>query len=225
MKLCQQDIVDSRSLFIFDENKINMLYTIENISKYLNFKIDNIENVKNRNWDYPKLSVKSLKLLFPDYSDFSNFLYCMKRQNDFGTDVKSNSNRIDVNSLHKTIAFDSGFNVISNRHAEEGKSFIKDLDTYHKMNEKCLWGDYIDHETLEIKTSTKKEILEYSLLPTQENTQKVLIKQPEKNHDESIIVYVKTEIKPNKSLVVSYIFEKKKNDLIFTHLNKNDWIF
>lgn len=83
-----------------------MLYTVENISKYLNFKIDNIENVKNRNWDYPKIFVKSLNLLFSDYNDLSLMLYCLKRQNDFGTDVKSNSNIIDVNSLHKTIAFD-----------------------------------------------------------------------------------------------------------------------
>ena len=93
------------------------------------------------------------------------------------------------------------------------------------MQEKTLWGNYIDPKTLEIRTSTRKEILEYSLLPTQDNTQKVLIQPPDKNHDESFHVYVKTDIKPNKSLVVSYIFEKKNNDLIFTHLNKNDWIF
>ena len=84
---------------------------------------------------------------------------------------------------------------------------------------------YIDPKTLEIRTSTKKQILEYSLTPTHDNTQKVLIQPPDKNHDESFHVYVNTNLKPNKSLVVSYIFEKKNNDLIFTHLNKNDWIF
>lgn len=202
-----------------------MLYTIENISKYLNFKIDNIENVKNRNWDYPKILVKSLNFIFDNYSDFSNMLYCLKRQNDFGSDVKSNSNSIDIHSLYKTIAFDSGFNIISNRHAEEGKSFTKDIDTYHKMNEKCLWGDYIDEKRLSVTEFYGiKEILEYSTHFTAVNSKKVLIKQPEKNHDESIIVYVKTDIKPKKSMVVSYVFEKFEDKLIFIRANKNDWI-
>lgn len=202
-----------------------MIYNIENVSEYLTFKIDNFENVKAKNWDYPKISVKSLKLLFPDYSDFSNFLYCMKRQYDFDTRCESKSNMIDISILNKNVAFDSGMNIISNRKSEEGDAFKKDINTYHRLQEKTLWGNYIDYETLEIRTSTRKEILEYSLTPTQDNTQKVLIQPPDKNHDESFHVYVNTNLKPNKSLVVSYIFEKKNNDLIFTHLNKNDWIF
>lgn len=202
-----------------------MIYNIENVSEYLTFKIDTLENIDNETWDYPKLSIKSLDLVFPKYSDLHNFLYCMKRQSDFGTKHESKIDKIDISVLNKNVAFDSGMNIISNRKSEESIAFKRDIDTYHRLQEKGFWGNYIDSNTLEIGNSTKKEILNYSLSPSEKNNKKVLIQEPDKNHDESTVVYVNTELKCNKSLTVSYIFEKNQEQLIFIRVNKNDWIY
>ena len=202
-----------------------MTYITETINECLNFTIDDFKNVKSGNWDYPTLSVKSLNLVFPDYSDLSDFLYCMKKQSEFDTSCEPNSNTIDISGLKKNIAFDSAMNIISNRKSEEASTFKRDIDRYHRLHEKAFYGTYIDYETVEIKASSKKEILKYTITKSDENHKKVIITPPNTDRTESFQAYVNTDLRPNKSLVVSYIFEKKDDDLIFASVHKNDWIF
>lgn len=202
-----------------------MTYITETINECLNFTIDDFKNVKSENWDYPTLSVKSLNLVFPDYSDLSDFLYCLKKQSEFDTLCESNLNTIDISGLKKNVAFDSSMNVISNRKSEETSSFKRDIDKYHSLHEKAFYGKYVDYETVEIKTSSKKEVLKYTTVIPDGNYKKVIVTPPNADRTESFQVYVDTDLRPNKSLVVSYIFEKKDDDLIFASVHKNDWIF
>lgn len=204
-----------------------MEYNVENVKDYLNFKINNIVDVEATPWNYPVITVKSLQLKFPKYYDLSHFLYCLKRESDFGLKkekTQETKNIVKLENLLDTIAFDSNMNIISNRSLSEEKLFKQDILEYHKLIQ-GFWGQYIDSNTLNIHTRKKSEDCIYSLERKSEDDKIVIIQPTDSVYDETYPVYISTDIRPNKSLQVAYVFQKCKDELVYLEANKNDWIF
>ena len=57
------------------------------------------------------------------------------------------------------------------------------------------WGDYIDPKTLEIKVGNEKIQLEYSSEKKSEDNKIAIIQPPDKEYDETQLVYVQTDRK------------------------------
>ena len=202
-----------------------MIYNIENVKKYLNFSIDSIQNIESKPWNYPLVQIKGLEIEFPDYYSFSNFLYCLKRQTDLGIESENVTKVLDIKDIKHNIAFNNSFEIVSNRPAEEGRLFQKDMDAFLRKSPRCFWGNYLDSEKLEITLKGHKEIYEYSLTSQTDQDCRVLIQPPDHAYDESYLVYVKTDHKPNKPLNVAYVFEKISDKLFHLKVLKNNWIY
>lgn len=202
-----------------------MKYTIENVKEYLNFNIDNIQNVQAEPWDYPEIEIKGAVIRFQRYFDFSHFLYCMKRQKDFGLELGTrNENKINLDDIQTNVAFDSYFNVITTRSASEKEEFDKDLIKYHRLN-KAFWGEFIDTESLQINTKTANEICKFYPTIT-DGAEKSVVYLPENaDYDETQLAYVKTDLRVDKSLEVAYVFIKSDDKLVYVEADKNDWIY
>lgn len=207
-----------------------MIYTLENTRNYLKFTVDEVKHIDSEPWGYPMIKVQDLQIKFSDYDKFAHFLYCLKRQSDFDTDDKNNQQQfsnLDKNLLKYNVALDSSMNVISTRSAEDEKQFLKDLEKFHRIGRKCFWGNYIDLETLEVKVGSKKIKLEYSSEKKSEDDKIAIIQPPDKEYDETQLVYVQTDQKPTKSLEISYLFvlEEDGGNLLYKGTRKNDWIY
>lgn len=201
-------------------------FTVENTQDYLNFRIDSVENIESVPWDYPLIRIKSIPVKFSEYYFLSDFLYHLKRQSDFGI-IHSQSNSIlKFEDLKQNIAFDNSFNIISNHNYDDIEIFRNDLKTFHRKAPKCFWGNYLNDETLEIVLSGgRKEILEYSTIKSSDHNQKVLIKRPSKEFDQTEFVHIKTDLKPSRSLDIAYIFEKLDDKILYKNTSKNNWIY
>ena len=205
-----------------------MIYTLENTRNYLKFTVDELKHIDSQPWSYPMIKVQDIQIKFSDYDKFAHFLYCLKRQSDF--DTKDNDNQqvsnLDKNLLKYNVALDSSMNVISTRSADEEKQFIRDLEKFHRVGRKCFWGNYIDPKTLEIKVGNEKIQLEYSSEKKSEDDKIAIIQPPDKEYDETQLVYVQTDRKPTKSLEISYLFVLEDDgDLLYKNARKNDWIY
>ncbi|MBV6879218.1 hypothetical protein NG800_006685 [Epilithonimonas ginsengisoli] len=203
-----------------------MIYNLENVQQYLRFRIDSVQNIESKPWNYPLVQIKGLEIKFPDYHSFSNFLYCLKRQTDLGVESENVIKILDIKDIKHNIAFSNSFEIISNRPAEEGRLFQKDLDAFLRKSPRCFWGDYIDSEKVEVSLGRGyKKILEYTRAPKTDRDHRVLIQPPNHAYDESFIVYIQTDQKPNKPLNVAYVFEKIGDKLLHLKVLKNDWIY
>ena len=201
-------------------------YTVENIQDFLNFKIDSVEKIESVPWDYPIIKVKGIPLKFSEYYYLSDFLYHLKRQSDFGI-IHSQSNSIlRLEDLKQNIAFDNSFNIISNHNYGDMEIFRDDLKKFHRKAPKTFWGNYLNAETLEIiLRGGRKEIFEYSTIKSSDHNQKALIQRPSKDFDQTEFVYIKTDLKPYRSLDIAYIFEKLDDKILYKNTSKNNWIY
>lgn len=201
-------------------------YTVENTQNYLNFQIDSVENIESIPWDYPVIKVKGIPLKFSEYYFLSDFLYHLKRQSDFGIIHPQNNSKIRFQDLKQNIAFDNSFNIISNHNHDDIEKFRNDLKKFHRKAPKCFWGNFIDDETLEIiLKGGRQEIFEYSTIKSSDHNQKILIQRPSKDFDQTEFVYIKTDLKPSRSLDIAYIFEKLNDKILYKNTSKNNWIY
>lgn len=202
-----------------------MTYDLKNVEKYLNFKVDKYQVISSPPDENHVLTVRDIDLVFRNDGYLANFLYCLKKQTDYGVVHEVSQEPLRIEDLKCYVAFDSSMNVIYTEVAGEYKKFKTILDDFHKQGLKGFWGEYKNDQEVEIVTEHANELCEYSTEKTEHFNKAVIMQKEGNEYDETEVVYVHTEHTPIKSLEISYIFHKYDTELWYTEALKNHWLY
>jgi hypothetical protein len=199
----------------------------------VDYRYENLKNVifpfpvNNEIMDLSKttININNVDIEVYDKQLYQYMWYCLKRQNDLNSVSTKNSTVSNDNETF--LAFNGHFNLIGKFTRDEysGIDFKNFYSKIKRNSDKAYWGDY-NGDTVVIGNKNKIDV-EYFPHPTAGNTTKVLIQPPDKEYDESLIVYVNDEHRKTtlmKNLEVIYVFEQEKT-IKLHEIIADSWIY
>lgn len=197
-------------------------YRYENL-KDVNFPFEIRDEVRKIGVD--TIVINNMLLHIHNKNLYNYFWYCLKRQHDLKT-VSEKNRTVKKDDKYYHI-FNGNFNLIGTFTQEEfiGKDFKNFQAKVKRNSDKAFWGNFNNGNIL-IGGKEKFEV-EHFRRPFEGNTTKVLIQPPDKDYDESFIVYINDEYRrPGlmKNLEVLYIFETIGNITLHSVI-ADHWIY